>query len=123
MGTVDVGLVVAGAVGDHIADLLHAQIVSVGGAAHIWHQHHQVKVGVLAQHILADLSGVSQLGNGLGADERGVLQMLHAGIHQQVDDLLFQLRGNKVASDGLEAVTGTNLDNIDFLLFHSSISS
>ena len=49
--------------------------------------------------------------------------MLHAGIHQQVDDLLFQLRGNKVASDGLEAVTGTNLDNIDFLLFHSSISS
>ena len=118
VGAVDVGLVVAGAEGHHVADLAQAQVVGVGGAAHVGYQSHQVKLGILGEHILGDLGGVGQLGDGLGADKGGVLQVLHARVHQQVNDFLFQFGGDEIALDRLETVPGADFHDVDFFLFH-----
>ena len=113
MGAVDVGLVVAHAEGHHIAHLPQAQLIGVLGTPR--HQGEQVHVGILFQHHLGHVLGVRQLGDGLGADEGGVLHMLHAGGHQVIDDLELLLRGDLGALDALETVTGADFNDFNLL--------
>ena len=115
MGAVDVGLVVALAEGDHVAHPPQAQLIGVLRAPQVGDQGEQVQAGILLQHHPGHVGGVRQLGDGLGADKGGVLDMLHTGGHQLVDDGQLLLRGDGGALDALESVPGPHFDDFNLL--------
>ncbi len=116
VGAVDVGLVVAGAQRDNVANLAQAQLIGVLRAAQVGHQSKQVQIGVLLQYHLGHSLGVCQLRDGLGADERSIFDVLHTGGDQTVDDVQLDLRGDgRRALHALETIAGTNFDDFDLL--------
>lgn len=109
VGAVDVGLVVAHAQRHHIAYLPQPQLIGVLGTAQVGYQGKEVQIGVFLQNHLGDGFCIRQLGDGLGADEGGVLHVLDAGADQVVNDLELLLRGDLGAFHALGSRPGGRL--------------
>ena len=122
MSPVDVGLIVAGAVGNYVADFLQAQIVRIGGTPHIRHQSQQVQIRILTECIFGHFSSISQLRDCLGTDKGSKFHMPYTSLYQQVNNFLFQLRGNKVTLDTLETIPGADFNDADLFFIHTDSS-
>ena len=60
------------------------------------------------QQSFGDLRGILHLGNGLGADKAGALELLYPGGQDSLNDLQLSFGGDHHAADALKSVSGTD---------------
>ena len=117
MGPSHIGLVMALADGDHIGNVLDAGLDRVLHTAEVGGEGIHLDIGVLLQRPGGQLRGVRHLGDRFGADKGGDFELLHARVHDAVDQIRFLLEGQHLL-EVLPAVSRADFNHSDLLLLH-----